>query len=170
MSLIKSKQEIDKIREGGKILHRILRETAKRAVPGVSTWELDWFAEAEIVKAGGKPAFKGYGGPENPFPNALCTSVNAALVHGMPSKKQILQEGDIIGLDIGMQYKGFYTDTAITVGVGKISSEAEKLLTVTEQALTEAIRLLWWATRWVILPQQLRKLQRRLVSMLLEIW
>lgn len=141
MSLIKSKQEIDNIREGGKILNRILRETAKRAVPGVSTWELNWFAESEIVKAGGRPSFKGYGDEGHPFPAALCTSVNAALVHGMPSKSLILEEGDIIGLDIGMEYKGLYTDTAITVGVGNISTEAQKLLSVTESSMNEAIKM-----------------------------
>jgi methionyl aminopeptidase len=141
MSLIKSKQEIDRIREGGKILHQILRETAKLAVPGASTWDLNWFAESQIIKAGGRPSFKGYGGDDHPFPAALCTSVNAALVHGMPSKEEILAEGDIIGLDIGMEYKGLYTDTAITVGIGKISPEAKKLLEVTESALSEAIKI-----------------------------
>lgn len=135
----KTKQEIDKIREGGKILHGILRATAKLVKPGISTAVLNDFAEKEIVKAGGRPSFKNYGTKDNPFPAGLCTSLNDVVVHGIPSKKEILQEGDIVGLDIGMEYKGFYTDTAITVPVGNVSAETQKLLEVTEKALQAGI-------------------------------
>jgi methionyl aminopeptidase len=137
--LIKSKEEIEIIREGGQLMHKILRDIGSRAVPGVSTWELDRYAEEQILKVGGKPAFKGVGGPENPYPATLCTSINDEVVHGIPSKHVILEDGDIIGLDIGMQYKGLFTDTAITVAVGKISPIVQKLLDVTEKSLKAAI-------------------------------
>ena len=140
MSLVKSQEEINKIREGGKILHRILRELAKQVKPGVSTWDLNEYAENEIAKAGGIPSFKGYGEANNPFPAALCTSINEAVVHGIPSKESILKEGDIVGLDIGMKYKGMYSDTAITVPVGQVDSKTQKLLDVTKKALSAAIK------------------------------
>ena len=85
--------------------------------PGISTWELNKYAEKLINDAGGKASFKGYGEKSNPFPAALCTSINDAVVHGIPSPSILLKQGDIISLDIGMLYKGFYTDTAITVPV-----------------------------------------------------
>ncbi len=138
--LIKSQQEIEIIAEGGKLLHAILRSTAKLARPGASTWELNEYAEREIEKTGGRPSFKGYGPKKNPFPAGLCTSVNSQVVHGIPSKQVILQDGDIVGLDIGMEYKGLYTDTAITVGVGKVSKEAEKLMQVTEKSLQAGLK------------------------------
>lgn len=131
--------EIEKIGEGGKILGDILKRTGDLVRPGISTYELNEFAEDEIRKAGGVPSFVGYGSRQNPFPAGLCTSINDAVVHGIPSKQDILQEGDIVGLDIGMEYKGFFTDTAITVPVGKVSSEALKIIDVTKNALMEAI-------------------------------
>ncbi len=137
-SMIKTKAEIDKIREGGKVLHGILRRTAELVKPGITTWELNQFAEKEIAKVGGRPSFKNYGEKENPFPAGLCTSVNDVVVHGIPTKEP-LKEGDIVGLDIGMEYKGLYTDTAITVPVGKVSPEVKKLLEVTEAALKAGI-------------------------------
>jgi methionyl aminopeptidase len=140
MSFIKSQDEINKIREGGQILHRILRELAEQVKPGVSTWDLNEYAEAEIAKAGGESSFKGYGEADNPFPAALCTSVNDAVVHGIPNKDVILKEGDIVGLDIGMKYKGLYSDTAITVPVGKVDPKIQKLLDVTKKSLSEAIK------------------------------
>ncbi len=135
----KTQEEIDKIKEGGKILNRILLQTAELVRPGVSTWELNTFAEQEIFKAGGKPSFKGYGNKGHLFPAGLCTSVNSVVVHGVPSKERILKEGDIIGLDIGMEYKGLFTDTAITVPVGKISEKAQNLLSLTKKALAIGI-------------------------------
>src|SRR3989344_5612789 len=134
---LKSKEEIEFIRQGGKLIRQILLATAKLVQPGVSTWALNEFAEQEIAKAGGRPAFKGYGQP--PFPAALCTSINHNIVHGLPKKEEILQEGDIIGLDLGMAYKGMYTDTAITVPVGKVKPDVRKLLEVTSKALDLAI-------------------------------
>ena len=138
--LIKTQAEIDTIAEGGKILRDILQRTAELVKPGVTTFRLDEFADAEIGKAGGRPSFKGYGPKKNPFPAALCTSVNDEVVHGIPSKMRILQMGDIISLDIGMEYKKLYTDTAITVGVGGISSKAQRLIAATKKSLDAAIK------------------------------
>lgn len=101
--------------------------------------ELNDYAEREIIIAGGRPSFVGYGDKKNPFPSGLCTSINDAVVHGVPSAEDILKEGDIVGLDIGMEYKGFYTDTAITVPVGKVSKRAEQIIKVTKNCLTEAL-------------------------------
>src|SRR4051812_24632918 len=107
--LIKTPEEIDTIAQGGKILHDILLEAAKLVKPGTSTAELNDFAESEIMKAGGVPSFKDYGPKDNPYPVGLCTSINDVVVHGIPSNNVILKEGDIISLDIGMEYKGMFT-------------------------------------------------------------
>lgn len=139
-SYIKTQEEIEIINEGGKLLRDILLRTAKLVKPGITTEVLNTFAEQEIFRVGGRPSFMGYGSKRNPFPSGLCTSINDAVVHGIPSDKDYLQEGDIIGLDIGMEYKGLYTDTAITVPVGKISLTAQKLIEVTKKALDAAIR------------------------------
>ncbi len=136
----KTPEEIEIINEGGKILRDILHKAAALAKPGVSTAEINDYAEKEIIKAGGRPSFVGYGDRRNPFPAGLCTSINDAIVHGVPSKEDILQDGDIIGLDIGMEYKGLYTDTAITVPVGKVSSKAQHLIDVTKKSLDDALK------------------------------
>lgn len=135
----KSPEEIEIIAEGGRILRDILSATAAMVKPGVSTKELSNFAESEIKKAGGTPSFIGYGDKHNPFPAGLCTSVNDVVVHGIPRRNEILSEGDIVGLDIGMQYKGLFTDTAITVPVGKVKSVAADLIATTKKSLSDAI-------------------------------
>jgi methionyl aminopeptidase len=142
MSVIKTKEEITLIHEGGKKLHAILAQVAGMVKPGVSTGDLNRAAERLIVEAGGRPSFKGYGKP--PYPAGLCTSVNSEVVHGIPHDDLILEEGDIIGLDIGMQYPangGLYTDMAVTVPVGDVSPEAMKLITVTRDVLDKALAL-----------------------------
>jgi methionyl aminopeptidase len=142
MIIIKTQEEITIMKEGGKILAGILDEVSKAVIPGISTLELDELAERLIREAGGDPAFLNYsveGEEDNPYPATLCTSVNSEVVHGIPSKNEILKEGDIIGLDIGMFYKGLCTDTAITVGVGKISEDVQKLMDVTLRALKKGI-------------------------------
>jgi methionyl aminopeptidase len=136
----KQPEEIRLIAEGGKILREILHGTAALVKPGVSTAELNEFAEQEITKAGGKPSFIGYGTKKNPYPAGLCVSINDVVVHGIPSDKDILLAGDIVGLDIGMEYKKLYTDTAITVPVGQVSSKASRLISVTQQCLNNAIK------------------------------
>src|SRR5205809_1792317 len=108
---IKTPEQIQIMREGGKILAEVLGEVAKMAKPGITTLELDRAAEALILKRGAKPAFKGYEG----FPYSLCTSVNDVVVHGFPSNYR-LQEGDLVGLDLGVLWKGYNTDMAVTVG------------------------------------------------------
>lgn len=126
----KTPEEIKILREGGKILGEILRNTAAKAKVGATGIELDQYAESQIIKAGGKPAFKNYQG----FPNAVCVSINEAVVHGIPTDRPFA-EGDLVGFDIGMEYKGLYTDTAMTVPVGKISQANQKLLDVTKKSL-----------------------------------
>lgn len=136
---IKTQEEIEIIAEGGAIMNSILNKLAKMAVPGVSTLELDEFAEKEILACGGRPSFLGYGPKNNPFPGSLCTSINDVVVHGIPSNEDVLKDGDIIGLDIGMEYKGLYTDTAITVPVGNVNAAESKLVAITKKALDNAI-------------------------------
>lgn len=136
---IKTQEEIEIIAEGGKILHDILHGAAALVKPGITTAALNNFAEEQITKAGGRPSFKGYGPKKNPFPAGLCTSVNSVVVHGVPSESLRLKEGDIISLDIGMEYKGLYTDTAITVPVGQISAKAKKLIEITKKTLDAAM-------------------------------
>lgn len=126
----KTPQEIEILHEGGKILGKIRDTLAEHAKAGVTGLELDTLAETLIREAGARPAFKNYHG----FPNALCVSVNQTVVHGIPNKIPF-QTGDLVGLDIGMEYKGFYTDTAVTVGIGDIGEQAEELLSVCQQAL-----------------------------------
>jgi len=130
----KTPEEIKILREGGKILGNILRQVAEDVKVGSTGKQLNAKAEELIKQAGATPAFKNYHG----FPAALCVSINEAVVHGIPTDKP-LQEGDLVGIDLGIKYKGLYTDTAMTVGVGKISKEAQQLLTVTKQALDIAI-------------------------------
>jgi methionyl aminopeptidase len=126
----KSDKEIAILREGGKILGQIRDQLAASAKVGVTGLELDAQATKLIQAAGGKPAFKGYQG----FPNALCVSVNQTVVHGIPND-QPFAEGDLVGLDIGMEYKGFFTDTATTVAIGQVTPATQKLLDVTKKAL-----------------------------------
>jgi methionyl aminopeptidase len=130
----KTALEINALREGGKILHDVLYAVAAKVQVGVSGAELNKIAEELIAQAGAKPSFKNYRG----FPNSLCVSVNKTVVHGIPDKKPF-QEGDVVGLDLGIKYKGFYTDMALTVPVGKISKAASQLLEVTKKSLEIAI-------------------------------
>ena len=121
--------------EGGKILAKVLKEIEKMAKPGITTLELDRAAEALILKSGAKPAFKGY----EKFPYSLCASVNENIVHGFPSNNP-LKNGDIVGLDLGVLYKGYNTDMAVTVPVGEVSYEAKRLMMVTKKALKRGIK------------------------------
>jgi methionyl aminopeptidase len=140
---IKTPQEIEIMAEGGRILAKIMRELEKRVKPGITTIELEKLAESLILKAGGKCSFKGYkskdGESSRPYPFCLCTSVNEEIVHVPPSNR-VLKEGDVLKLDLGIFYKGFHTDMAITVPVGKVSFEAQRLIKVTKKALKLAIK------------------------------
>jgi methionyl aminopeptidase len=130
----KTPEEIKALKEGGQILGKVLRTLASQVRVGVTGRDLNQQAEKLIKEAGGSPSFKNYNG----FPAGLCVSINETVVHGIPSDKPF-KEGDLVGLDLGMKYKGLYTDTATTVAVGKVSKEAEKLLKVTRQALEVGI-------------------------------
>src|SRR3989344_6515362 len=132
---LKTSEEVQIMAEGGKILAEVLKEIEKMVKPGITTLELDRAAEALILKYGAKPAFKGY----ERFPYSLCASVNEVIVHGFPSNDK-LKEGDIVGLDLGVLYKGYNTDMAVTVGVGEISFEAKRLMMVTKKALRLGIK------------------------------
>lgn len=133
----KSPQDIKNLREGGRILGQILRQVAEGVQVGNTGKDLNNKAEKLIKEAGANPAFKNYNG----FPAALCVSINEAVVHGIPTDDPF-KEGDLVGIDLGIKYKGLYTDTAMTVGVGRISAEAEKLLFVTKKSLDIAIETL----------------------------
>lgn len=137
MISIKNPIQIQKMRDSGKILYDALQESIQFAKAGVSTKEVDEVAERYIRKYGAVPAFKGYEG----FPGTLCTSVNDAIVHGIPSDKEILKDGDILSLDCGVILDGMYSDSAITVGIGEISYEAKKLIEITEKAFFEAAKV-----------------------------
>jgi len=138
---IKTSEEIEIMRVGGKILSQVLKEVARQVRPGISTLELNQKAEELIDKFGVEPAFKGYKAKSNQpgYPFALCTSVNQELVHGLPSNR-ILKDGDMIGLDLGIKYQGFYLDAALTVPVGRVSREIKKLIKVTKKSLDLAIK------------------------------
>jgi methionyl aminopeptidase len=144
MIAIKTPEEIKILREGGKILASILLKTADYAKSGIATLELDEYAESLIKKAGGEPSFKNYKTSRDkfPFPASLCVSINDEVVHGIPSSERILKEGDIVGLDLGLKWHGLYTDATITIGIGKISQEAERLLSVTKTSLEKAVKII----------------------------
>jgi methionyl aminopeptidase len=119
------------MRRAGAVVAQVLVEIAELVKPGATTADLDLFAQTRTKELGAKPAFKGYHG----FPATLCVSVNEEVVHGIPSKKRILKDGDIVGIDFGVILDGWFGDSARTFPVGKISSDAEKLLEITEKSL-----------------------------------
>lgn len=134
-------KEIELLRKSGRILAETLNLVATKVAPGVSAYELDELAEKHIRKAGGVPSFKNYRSRKNDpaFPASLCVSVNDEVVHGIPTKDKILQEGDIVGLDLGVDYQGYFTDAAITVPVGEVSATSQKLIATAREALTKAV-------------------------------
>ncbi|MDP3297800.1 MAG: type I methionyl aminopeptidase [Thermodesulfovibrionia bacterium] len=136
MIILKSQDEIKRIAEACHIVAEALENIKKIILQGTTTLELDRFAETFIVSKGATPAFKGYKG----YPASLCTSVNEEVVHGIPSAAKRLKEGDIISLDVGVYYKGFYGDAAVTLPVGKINDTAKRLLAATEGALYQGMK------------------------------
>ena len=132
----KSQTELEKMRRSGRIVRQVLETVKALVVPGVSTMDLERVAEEKIHELGAKPAFKGY----YDYPCVLCTSVNNEIIHGIPSEKRVLKEGDIVSIDCGVVLDGYYGDSAITVPVGEtIAPELKKLLEVTETSLKKAI-------------------------------
>jgi len=136
MIIIKSAQEIEMMRESGKVTGKILRELEDFIKPGISTMDIDRFVEDTIRAHGMIPSFKGYGG----FPGSACVSVNEVVVHGIPSKNKILKEGDIVSVDVGSIYKGYHSDAARTYGVGKISAEAQRIIDAAKDSFFEGLK------------------------------
>ena len=136
MIIIKSDEEIDLMRISGKVTGTILKELETFIKPGISTEDIDRFVETTIRDHGMIPTFKGYGG----FPASACVSINEEVVHGIPSRDRIIQEGDIVSLDAGLIYKGYHSDAARTYPVGNISKEAADLIEVTRQSFFEGIK------------------------------
>lgn len=137
MTKLTSPADLAALREGGQILARTLQLLAAKALPGTKASFLDALAEETIRAAGGEPAFKGYQG----FPATVCISINSEVVHGIPGDK-ILRDGDVVGLDCGVRFKGFVTDATVTVGVGKVSKASRKLIDATEQSFWEAVKVI----------------------------
>lgn len=135
-TLLKSPREIEIMARGGAILHATLMHAKAHVRPGVSTMELDQLVESFIRShAGAEPAFKGLYG----FPGSACISINEEIVHGIPSRKRILSDGDIVTVDVGVKLEGMFTDSAITIPVGNIDAETQKLLDVTQRSLDAGI-------------------------------
>lgn len=134
--VIRTPQEIAKMRRSGIALRAVLDAVRDAVVAGSTTMDLERVAEAKIAEVGGVSAFKGYHG----YPRVLCTSINSEVVHGIPSKKNTLREGDVVSIDCGVVIDGYYSDSAITVPVGKVSEQAEQLLAVTAASLVSAIQ------------------------------
>lgn len=141
MAILKSASEIEIMAEGGRILATVLKRIRTETRVGVTTKHLDQLGYRLIKESGALPAFLGYrsAGSRKPYPASLCVSINEVVVHGQPSETEI-KDGDLVKLDLGLKYRGFYLDSAITVSVGKISSKASKLISVTKKALELAIR------------------------------
>lgn len=137
MAIITAVDEVTKLRTSGRIAVQALRQVVQAVRPGVTTAELDRIAETTIVSLGGQPSFKGY----EDYPFALCTSVNDEVVHGMPSNRK-LAAGDIVGLDIGVNYQGLFSDHAVTVGVGEIDQKKQQLIDDTVEALRIGLQVI----------------------------
>ncbi|MEO7004980.1 MAG: type I methionyl aminopeptidase [Acidobacteriaceae bacterium] len=133
--VIRTPKEIAKMRQSGIALRRVLDVLKENIAPGMSTMDLEKLAERKIAEAGAVAAFKGY----HDYPCVLCTSVNSEVVHGIPSAKRVLRDGDVVSIDCGLIIDGYYSDSAITLPVGKISAAAQALLDATERSLEAAI-------------------------------
>jgi methionyl aminopeptidase len=134
---LKSPREIDIMAHGGQILGATVEMLRREVHPGMSTWQLDELAESFIRShAGATPSFKGLYG----FPGSVCASINEEIVHGIPSRRRVLKDGDIVSIDVGVKYEGFHTDSATTVAIGAVSEESQRLLDVTQRALAAGIQ------------------------------
>ncbi len=132
---IKSPQEIETMRQAAKIVATVLKEISERVEPGMTTADLDAYAEKRIREMGATPSFKGYHG----FPASICASINNEVVHGIPNRRKVIRTGDVLKVDTGAYYQEFHGDSCITIGVGEVSPEAKKLITVAEEALYKGI-------------------------------
>ncbi len=136
MIVLKTSRELKIMREAGRIAANALKAAGAAVEPGVSTWEIDRVARRYIEEQGAKPTFLGYGG----FPASACVSVNNVVIHGIPSKRLIVKEGDIVSIDVGATYQGFVGDNAWTFPCGKVSADAQALMDATRESLMEGIR------------------------------
>jgi methionyl aminopeptidase len=141
--IYKNPRDLEKMREAGVILSTTLAALRDMVRPGLSTYELDQAALSMIRKHGGTPSFLGYHG----YPSSICASLNEEVVHGIPSKKRVLQEGDLVKLDVGVRLRGFHADAAITVPVGRVSEQAMALLETTREALWAGIQAITYKGR-----------------------
>lgn len=138
---LKSEEDIKKLRKSGKILSNTLHSLKNNVKPGIKLGYLDQKAKKFIRESGGEPAFLGYkpAGAKNPYPSSICASVNEEIVHGLPNKK--IRDGDLLTIDIGVKYEGMITDSALTVGVGSINDQAERLIEVTKKTLLRGVKM-----------------------------
>lgn len=135
-SVVKTQEEIAIMRQSGRIVATVLKEIAERVEPGMTTADLDAYAEKRIREMGATPSFKGYHG----FPASICASINHEVVHGIPNAKKVIRKGDVLKVDTGAYYEGFHGDSCITIAVGgQVTPKAAKLIEVAEQALYKAI-------------------------------
>ncbi|PLZ98414.1 type I methionyl aminopeptidase [Fischerella thermalis CCMEE 5198] len=132
---IKSPREIEIMRQSAKIVATVLKEISELVQPGMTTADLDAYAEKRIREMGATPSFKGYHG----FPGSICSSINNEVVHGIPSKKKVIRSGDVLKVDTGAYYEGFHGDSCITIAVGEVTPEAARLISVAEEALYKGI-------------------------------
>ena len=132
---LKSKREIEIMREASRIVATVLKEVSEIIEPGLTTWDLDVHAEKRIRAMGATPSFKGYHG----FPCSICACVNNEVVHGIPNRKKTIREGDVVKIDTGGYYQGFHGDSCITIGVGQVKPDAAKLIRVAEESLYKGI-------------------------------
>ena len=139
MIIIKTEKEIDSMRRSGKVLASIMEEVGRKIAPGVSTLELDKLVRELVFRNGGSAAFLGYGAKSNPYPAAICASINSEIVHGIPSAEKIIKTGDIVKIDMGIEIEGMITDMARTFEVGAVPEVAHQLVKVTHEALNEGI-------------------------------
>ena len=137
--IIKTEAEIEKMRDAGRVAAAVLDVVKQNVVEGISTYELDQIAKKEMMSFGAVSSSFGYGDADNPFPGYICISINDEVVHGIGRKDVVVKDGDLVSLDVALNYKGFVGDNTVTVGVGNVSKENQRLLTVTEQALYKGI-------------------------------
>ena len=135
MIFYKTEDELETMDRANRLVHKVLDAVREAARPGVSTQDLDLLAEEIIVAAGGRPAFKGYRG----FPATLCVSLNDVIVHGIPSAKDLLREGDVVSIDCGVVLDGYFGDAAVTFPVGEVGAEVRRLIDITRQCLDDAV-------------------------------
>ena len=152
MIRLKNREELNRMRAAGRVVSEVLMRLEEEAKEGVTTWELNEIAERMCATGGFKPAFKGYAN----YPASVCFALNEEIVHGIPSKKKVLKDGDIVGIDFGVLLDGYYADSAITVAVGKIRPVAEKLLRVTRDSLYRGIDMVKSSNRVLDISKEIQ--------------